>query len=95
MLYRLFTKRKNVKNLLQLVSEHFGGFTVFETLGYWQGKKEKSLCVEIVSNEVDDVYHIHTLCRQICGYNHQDCVLVQTINVDSNLHYVSYIEQLK
>jgi hypothetical protein len=86
-LYRLFTERKNVKNLMMLISESFGGFTIYETTGYWSGKKERSLCIEIAGNETDIPLRMNRLCRQICGYNKQECVLVQIVDVE--IQYIS------
>ena len=86
-LYRLFTERKNVNAILRFVGQEFGGFTVYETIGYWQGKKERSLCIEIAVDKItaDIPYKISSICWMICGYNNQNCVLVQVLDVESQL----------
>jgi hypothetical protein len=86
-LYRLFTERKNVNTILRFVGQEFGGFTFYETVGYWQGKKERSLCIEIAVDKVtaDIPLKISGICRTICSYNDQNCVLVQVIDVENQL----------
>jgi len=83
MLYRIFTERKNVKFITQLISEHYQGFTIFNTIGYWQGKHEKSLCIEIMSNNPADRHKLTKICKSINGYNKQDCCLLQIIECKS------------
>lgn len=85
MLYRIFTERKNVKFIRQLVFEHYEGFTVFNSVGYWQGKKERSLCIEIISDlpAAADKTKIELITRRINEHNKQDCCLVQEINCKS------------
>jgi len=79
MLYRLFTENKRKKWICELIAEKFSGFTVFETIGYWQGKKEKGLCIEILTDNLMDSIFINQICKAICSYNKQDCVMVQKI----------------
>lgn len=85
MLYRIFTERKNVKFIGQLVSEHYKGFTMFKTTGFWDGKQEKSLCIEIMSDSPADKIKMELITRKINGYNKQDCCLVQKIECKSEL----------
>lgn len=85
MIARIFTERKNVKAVKDFVSEEFQGFTIFKTTGYWQGKAEKSLCIEIDLLEVHGIAltvlqgKVKKICQKIKGYNRQECVLVQYI----------------
>jgi len=84
MLYRLFTENKRKKWICELIAEKFSGFTVFETIGYWQGKKEKGLCIEILTNNFAAAIHINKICKAICGYNKQECVMVQKIEAKNS-----------
>lgn len=86
-LYRLLTERKNVKTIIDFVNQEFGGFTVYETTGYWQGKKEKALCIEIGFEVVtaDIPQRINALCKAICSFNNQQCVMVQIVDVECQL----------
>ncbi len=89
MLYRIQTQNKRRKFIERLVSEHFAGFSIYAQTGYWQGKREKSLCIEIVSDSLATALKINKICKAICGYNKQDCVLVQTIPAETKLIGIS------
>lgn len=89
MLYRIMTENKRKKFIEQLVSEHFTGFSMHTQIGYWKGKREKSLCIEIVSDSPATALKITRICKAICGYNKQDCVLVQTIPAEVKLIGIS------
>jgi hypothetical protein len=79
-LYRLFTEDKNRPTLFDLVNCYFPGFTAYPTMGYWQKKKEESLCIEIVTAESHFVY---TLAENIKDFNNQESVLVQELSLTS------------
>jgi len=89
MLYKIQTENKRRKFIEQLISEHFAGFSIYTQTGYWQGEREKSLCIEIISDSPAAVLKITKICRAICGYNKQDCVLVQTIPAEMKLIGIS------
>lgn len=88
-LYRLHTQNKRKKWICELVSQYFAGFSVVEQTGYWNGKPEKSLCIEIVIGDNFQQFstaavsvHIKRICKAICGLNKQECVLVQKIECE-------------
>lgn len=88
MLVRIITERKNVRWIYELVSEFFPSFTVYKAVGFWQGKREKSLVIEIdTMNETPLLLgaNIRMITRKLCGYNKQDSVLVQKIGSESEL----------
>lgn len=78
MLYRLFTEDVDRDTTLDLVGKFTPGFTAYPTIGYWQGEREDSLCIEIESEEITRV-EIDALAAAICIQNKQQCVLVQQI----------------
>lgn len=82
-IYRLYTQNKHYYWLCQLVAEHFEGFTVQKQIGYWRDKKEKSICIEIIDGSNSAVLKIKLICRAICGYNKQECVMVVEIDAKS------------
>lgn len=47
MLYRIITENKNKTDICRIVSLSFNDFTVYETIGYYNGKQESSLVIEI------------------------------------------------
>jgi len=91
MIARIFTERKNVKAIREFVGDVFPGFTVYNTTGYWQGQREKSLCIEIDLLEVYGIGFVvakgkvKKVCQQIRGYNRQAAVLVQYIESQTEL----------
>ncbi len=85
MFYKLFTERKNVSWLKQMIAEYFPAFTIIESTGYWSGQSEKSIIIEIDTNLPSDEHHIKEICSKIKGYNSQSAVLVQKISCFSEL----------
>lgn len=79
MLTRIFTE--NIPGTDAIVAEYFEGFTLIECKGYWQGKAEKSLCIEIIDAEL---LKIDALVRMINRINNQECCLVQFVQCDFN-----------
>jgi len=57
MLYKMFigannkTKRVETKKAIAFISKSFQGLTAYNSLGYWKGKAEKSLIIEIETTE--------------------------------------------
>lgn len=58
--YRLYTEHLAPT----IVSRHFDGFTMSSARGYWQGKAEQSVCVEIIGRP-EDRPKVETLAREI------------------------------
>lgn len=87
MLIRILTQDKNRKWLLQTVAEYFPSFTVYKTIGWWRGGKERSLVIEINTPFQPWIgTKIRELCAKIKGYNKQESVLVQRVEVDSEFY---------
>jgi len=80
--YKIYTERKNMRWLTTMISEYFGGFTVLKALGYWQGKPEKSVCIEIITDDPLAEYRLHQIRLKIEGYNVQDEVLITKSEVE-------------
>jgi len=49
------TGRLEDKKAIKAISDQFEGFTAFKGLGYWQGKSEKTLIVEIETENKNKV----------------------------------------
>lgn len=82
MLYRILTENKNKRDLLSLASGYFEGFTAIEGLGYWQGKGEQSLILEV---ETSDGAAVKRLANDIKIFNSQQAVLVEVVSNKSFL----------
>jgi len=77
MLYRIFTERKNSKKIEKLISKYFKGFSLIKNNGYWKLQKEKSLIIEIVTDDTNKL--INDLAKEIKEINKQEAVLVQKV----------------
>ena len=47
------TKELETDKIEDIVGQYFDGFTAFEVIGYWKGQKERTLKVEIITEESD------------------------------------------
>jgi hypothetical protein len=56
------TGRLEEKRALSLITKQFEGFTAYKGLGYWQGKPENTLIIEI---ETDDKNKVLTLAKTL------------------------------
>jgi hypothetical protein len=81
--YRIYTEEKNKKAIVRLVSEHFESFTLQPTLGYYRGKPEKSIVIEIVGAKPAE---INRLADRIRKMNGQQSILILRLNTNSEVH---------
>jgi len=82
-LYRILTENKNQEKIAEIISQYFDGFTLIEATGYYKGKQEKSLVIEIdiggtkYSARAAARSKIADICTDIRNLNQQECVLLQ------------------
>lgn len=69
---------------LAIVSEEFDGFTTSEIVGYWKGQRERTLKIEIVTEEADAV--LVRLCKTLRVALEQEAVMLEV--VDTNVLFV-------
>jgi len=67
------------------ISEYFEGFTAYEVLGYWKGSEEKTLKVEIISEESE--LKVVRLCKELKKLLKQDAILLEKIK--SNTAFIN------
>lgn len=62
-----WSKRKASKIIAKITSEYFSGFTMQNAVGFWQGKKEKTIILTIIhESEVDFlIEHIINTLKEI------------------------------
>jgi hypothetical protein len=72
-IYRLYTQDRNKRGILRLTSQQFESFTLQPILGYYRGKSERSIVLEIVGAADREV---KKLARRIGAMNGQTSVLV-------------------
>lgn len=70
----------------EIIAQVFEGFSIYEIIGYWKGSKEKTLKVEIVSDETGSDARIIELSKEIAKELKQDAVMVETFN--SNIAFI-------
>ncbi len=90
MLYRIWTEDKNEHLVRCIVNERFKGYSIYKAKGYWHGKVEDSLVVEIDTTDVPgtedvDYISISQVAKQIKKTNQQESVLIQKIACESRL----------
>jgi hypothetical protein len=82
-IYRIYTEEKNKKAIVNLIGRQFDSFTLQPTLGYYQGKAEKSIVIEIVGSTA---VKIKRLADRIRRMNGQQSVLILRIDCNSEIH---------
>lgn len=83
-LYRICTENVNRSDIEKIVNVAFDGFTSIEGNGYWLGVREDALIIEIVASE-HDAELVRATAKAIRIANKQQAVLVQTLDVESEL----------
>jgi hypothetical protein len=76
MVYRIYTENLNRKSILRLTGQRFDSFTVQPTTGYYRGKPERSIVIEIVNAKGSEV---RVLAKSIAEMNGQKSVLVMSL----------------
>jgi len=82
-IYRIYTEEKNKKTIVGLVGQQFESFTLQPTLGYYRGRPEKSIVIEIVGA---DAPKIKRLADRIRKMNGQESVLILSFEGRSEIH---------
>ncbi len=72
-IHRIYTESKNDREIIRLASMRFDSFTVQPTAGYYQGKGERSIVLEVVGARQRDV---DALAESIRRTNGQKSVLI-------------------
>jgi D-alanine-D-alanine ligase-like ATP-grasp enzyme len=77
MIYKLYvgsnnkTKKLESTKAINITSKRFQGFTTYQAKGYWQGKAEKTLIIEIESKQKKEVL---ALAKELTKKLKQDAV---------------------
>lgn len=86
MLYRILTEDKgNDTEIASLVLRHYEGFNISKAIGYYKGKQEKTLIVEIETFKDSNPIGVYALAQAIRDYGKQECVLLQIFDNVSKL----------
>lgn len=73
-LFRIYTEDKNYEKVIRpILKTSFDGFSVYRGAGYWRGVKEKSLLIEVYTNNAE---LIRAIAERVKHHNKQEAVLV-------------------
>ncbi len=76
-LYRIYTENINHSETIKLVKSYFPkGFTAIMGTGFYEGGKEHTLIIDVITNSEQ---HVYDLAWDICRDNAQKSVLVLAI----------------
>lgn len=85
-LHRICTENKNYQNICQYLDERFpNGYMIINANGARQGQREKSLIIEIVSDALSIESDIGKLAYWLKKFNGQQAVMLQVIDIYSQL----------
>lgn len=62
------------EHIIEIVSRYFDGFTLIPCLGYWQGKPENTIIIEIIAENA--MPQIRAIAKEIRTANKQQSVLI-------------------
>lgn len=79
------TKRLEKQKILDTVSSFFEGFTASEVTGYWHGTREKTLKVEVVTEESDVL--LVQCAKKLRVELKQEAVMLEV--VESNVSFIT------
>ena len=80
-MFRIFTEDLNRNKIIDIISAQFSGLAIIPVIGFWKGKQENGLTIEIVSaNFMNDLGKVRQVCHEIKVLNNQDAVLYQYID---------------
>ena len=82
MLYRILTQDVNRDGIVGYIGTYFDSYTVIPAIGFWHGFEEKSLIIEI---DTDNRIIVERIALWIKQTNKQEAVLVQCIDTKSKL----------
>ncbi len=72
-IHRIYTEDKNKGEILRLASTQFDSFTIQPIDGYYRGKRERSIVLEVAGAKP---HQIEKLAKQIRRLNSQSSVLI-------------------
>jgi NAD(P)H-flavin reductase len=68
------------EKIVQAVNKHFAEFTAYEVIGYWKGTQEKSLKVEILTEELPA--KIAKIAKELRALLQQDAIGLEIVETN-------------
>jgi len=78
MWYRIITESHRL--VPDIVSRYFEGFTILRGEGFWRGKPESCMVIEINTNDQQHYQKIEAICREVKLECNQEEILVQILH---------------
>jgi hypothetical protein len=78
--YRVYTEDKNKGKIIRLIAKQWESFTVQPTIGYYRGKPEKSIVIEIVGARSSEITKLAVAIQKMNG---QKSVLILKGNAEA------------
>jgi hypothetical protein len=66
-IYRIYTQQKNKREIVGLAAAQFESFTIQPTIGYYRGRPEKSIVLEIVGSSEREVSQLALRIKKMNG----------------------------
>ena len=87
--YTLYTENKNIKSIKGILNLFYQGYTIINTQGYWRGKKENSLKIEVITEKTkkDLIYNkiaLNCIIKTIKKINNQQSILLTIENIKAD-----------
>jgi len=84
--YAIYTENKNLAKIESILNNSIiiQGYTIIKTFGYWNGKKEQALKIEILLEPCKSLNYntiIKTICKKIKSVNRQESVLFTSVKI--------------
>ena len=65
--HRLYTEKKNQAAIVRLIGEQFESFTLQPVTGYYRGKPEQAIVIEIVGASISAVRNVAEKIKKMNG----------------------------
>ncbi|GEM_PF-4413070 len=87
--YTLYTENKNIESIKGFINLYYKGYTIINACGYWQGIKEKSLKIEILTEKskrqlIYNKIAVNAIIESIKKINNQSSVLLTTESIKAD-----------
>ena len=76
-MYQIYTENVNQDKVKAILDDNVLGYSMFEGIGAYDGKPEKSLMIVLVNVTRE---HCQNICKEINKANKQDCCLLVELN---------------
>lgn len=79
-IYRICTEAKQVERISTFAGNMFEGCSIWQGVGYWRGKQEQSLMIEVfTTGDIGMKLAVLEFAKNVKAINEQEAVLVQEI----------------